>query len=156
MGKKKDNRWNDIDGGAAFVMPLTLLRHPNFTRLSPWAVKLVIDLARQYTGFNNGYLCASRTLMKECGWRSSAQLHNAMAELEHYRIIVRTRQGGRNRASLHALTWRRIDDKPNNPLDVGPAIRPTDEWKEDRPEFVRTTGTRKASKATRRHLKVVA
>lgn len=154
MGKKKDNRWNDIDGGAAFLIPLTLLRHPNFTRLSPWAMKLVMDLARQYSGFNNGYLCASRTLMKECGWGSNHTLQRAVEELEHYGIIIRTRQGGRNRATLHALSWRRIDDKPNNPLDVAPTIKPTDDWKDDRPEFVRPVRGRKSKRP--RHLKVVA
>ncbi|GAA3928622.1 hypothetical protein [Luteimonas lutimaris] len=155
MGKKKDNRWNDIDGGAAFVIPLTLFRHPNFTRLSPWANKLLMDLSRQYTGFNNGYLCASRTLMKECGWSSPLTLQRAVEELEHYRIIARTRQGGRNRATLHGLTWRRIDDKAGNHLDVHPTMIPSNDWKEERPQFVRTQGRRKGKKR-RGHLKVVA
>ncbi|MDR7136170.1 hypothetical protein J2X06_003388 [Lysobacter niastensis] len=153
MGKRKDNRWDDIDGGAAFLIPLTLLRHPNYVRLSPWAVKLVMDLARQYSGFNNGYLCASRTLMKECGWKSSHTLQKAVEELEHYGIIVRTRQGGRNRATLHGLSWRRIDHKPGQPLDVGQTLKPDDNWKEERPPFVRSVGKRKPK---RRHLRSVA
>jgi hypothetical protein len=146
VGKKKDNRWDDIDGGSAFMVPLTLLRHDNFARLSPWVTKLVFDLARQYTGFNNGYLCASRSLMAQCGWRSSNTLHRAVAELEHYRILTRTQQGGTNRPTLHALTWRRIDDKPGKPLDERPTIRPTDLWKEVQPPFVRTRGERKTKR----------
>lgn len=125
------------------MVPLTLLRHDNFTRLSPWANKLVLDLARQYTGFNNGYLCASRTLMGKCGWRSSNTLQRAVAELEHYGIVMRTQQGGRNRPTLHALTWRRIDEKPGKPLDVRPTPKPLDLWKEPQAPFVRTTGGRK-------------
>ncbi|GAB3377137.1 hypothetical protein GCM10027431_32710 [Lysobacter rhizosphaerae] len=153
MGKRKDNRWDDIDGGAAFLIPLTLLRHPNYVRLSPWAVKLVMDLARQYSGFNNGYLCASRTLMKACGWKSTDVLQRAVEELEHYAIILRTRQGGRNRATLHALSWRRIDHKPGQPLDVSQTVKPADDWKEEKPPFVRAAGKRKAK---RRYLRSVA
>jgi hypothetical protein len=153
VGKKKDNRWDDIDGGSAFVIPYTLLRHPNFIRLSPWGNKLVLDLARQYTGFNNGYLCASRTLMKPAGWKSTDTLQRAIEEAEHYGLILRSRQGGRNRATLHALTWRRIDDKRDKPLDVAPTMKPTDDWKAERPLYVRTKGKRKPAK---RRLRAVA
>ena len=154
--KKKDNRWNDIDGGAAFMVPLTLLRHPNFIRLSPFAVKLLMDLARQFSGFNNGFLCASRSLMRECGWSSAATLQKAVEELEHYGLIIRTQQGGRNRPTLHALSWRRIDDKPGRHLDVRPSIAPTDDWKQERPLFVRTQGKRKSPRNRSARLRAVA
>lgn len=156
MGKpKKDNRWNDIDGGAAFLIPITLFRHQNFTRLSPWGHKLLMDVARQYSGYNNGYLCASRTLMRPCGWRSTDVLQRAVEELEHYGVLIRTRQGGRNRATLHALSWRRIDDKQNDPLDMRPTLKPTDEWKVDKPAFKRSQGVRKAPKQRRPALRAV-
>lgn len=136
MGRpKKDNRWSDIHGGAAFIIPYTLLRHPNYRRLSSWAHKLLADLACQYTGLNNGYLCASFTLMQEQGWRSEHTLRKALAELEHYGIVERTRQGGRNRATLLAFTFRRIDSKAGTPLDYGPTARPSNRWLEDKPPF---------------------
>ncbi|WP_407352031.1 hypothetical protein [Luteimonas sp. R10] len=144
--KRKDNRWNDIDGGAAFVIPYTLLRHPNFTRLSAFGNKLIMDLARQYSGFNNGYLCTAWALMKQAGWRSEDTVRNAMQELEHYRLIERTQQGGRNRPNLHALTWRRIDEKKDLPLDVSPTMKPSDAWKVEQIPFMRTMGIRKARK----------
>ncbi len=143
--KRKDSRWSDIDGGSAFVVPYTLLRHPNFTRLSAYGHKLLMDLARQYTGFNNGYLCTSWALMSEAGWNSENTVRTAMRELEHYRLIERTRQGGKHKANLHGFTWRRIDAKPDDPLDVSPTAKPSDAWKELRPDFVRTVGTRKAA-----------
>lgn len=141
--KKRDNRWNDIDGGNAFVIPYTLLRHPNCTRLSPYGVKLLMDLARQYTGFNNGYLCASWSLMKDCGWRSSITLYTAVVECEHYGLLIRTQQGGRNRPNLHGFSWRRIDEKKGQTLDRAPTAAPTNDWKDERPTFARTTGARK-------------
>ena len=154
--KRKDNRWNDIDGGKAFTVPYTLLRHPNFYRLSAYGHKLLMDLARQYTGFNNGYLCSSWALMSEAGWNSENTVRKAMRELEHYRLIERTRQGGRNRANLHAFTWRRIDAKANDFLDVSQTMKPSDSWKEERPEFERTAGTRKARAIESKALKAAA
>lgn len=153
--KKKDNRWNDIDGGAAFLIPITLFRHENFTRLSPWGHKLLMDVARQYSGYNNGYLCASRTLMRPCGWKSTDTLQRAVEELEHYGLLLRTRQGGRNRATLHALSWRRIDDKGNDRLDVLPTMKPTDDWKLEKTIFKRSNGARKAGRRRRSPLRAV-
>ncbi|WP_369942778.1 hypothetical protein [Xanthomonas medicagonis] len=152
MGRKKqDNRWDDIDGGSAFVVPYTLLRHPNFIRLSAWAHKLLHDLGAQYTGFNNGYLCASWSLMQHVGWNSSATLYLAVRELEHYGIIERTQQGGRNKENLHAFSWRRVDHKKEKPLDAGWGLspKPTNAWKEKRPDFSRTTGARKSIPETK-------
>jgi hypothetical protein len=126
---KKPNKWDEIHGGMAFVIPVSMLRHHNFKRLSPWGLKLLLDLGRQYTGFNNGYLCASRSLMtKETGWNSTHTLHNAVRELEHYGLIVCTRHGGRNKAALHALTWRSVDGKTDNPLEVPSTGKPSDAW----------------------------
>lgn len=153
MGKKKDNRWNDIHGGSAFVLPYTLLRHSNYRRLGPWAHKLIADLACQYTGMNNGHLCASFTLMHEQGWRSEHTLRKAQAELEHYGIIERSRQGGRNRATLLAFTFRRIDGKRGTQLDVEPTTQPSNEWLKDKPDFAFKPKKRKPKK---RHLRSVA
>lgn len=144
--QKRDNRWSDIDGGAAFIIPLTLLRHPNYIRLSHHSNKLLMDLARQYTGFNNGYLCASWSLMKQCGWHSTGTLQTAVLECEHYGLLIRTQQGGRNKPNLHAFSWRRIDEKPGQPLDRLPTSKPTDDWKGERPVFIAPKRTPKARK----------
>lgn len=130
MSKHKNNRFEDIDGKAAFVIPMTLLRHPTMAMLSPFGHKLLFDLGKQYTGFNNGYLCASWSLMKDQGWHSSFTLHKATLECEHYNLIVRTLQGGIHKATLHGFTWRRIDEKPGWLLDVAPTERPSNAWKD--------------------------
>ena len=155
MKRKRDNRWNDIDGGSAFSIPYTLLRHTNYIRLSAYGHKLLADLARQYSGFNNGYLCASWSLMKTCGWRSSITLHTAVLECEHYGLLIRTQQGGRNKPNLHAFSWRRIDEKTGHVLDRLPTLKPTDDWKEECPRFMRTTGKRKSPSSRKRKLRAV-
>ena len=134
----RENRFSDIDGGAAFMVPYTLLRHSNLIRLSPHACKLLLDLSRQYTGYNNGYLSAAMAIMERVGWRSEATIRDAVAELEHFRIITRTRQGGRNRCNLFGFTFRRIDEKPDKLLDVRASMTPSDAWKaECVPDFQR-------------------
>ena len=134
--KKPNDRWNDIDGKCAFVIPLTLLGHPNFTRLSPHGCKLLLDLGRQYKGFNNGDLCATFSVMASRGWRSETTLREAIAECEHYGLIARSRQGGRNRCNLFALTWRRLDKVTGKRLDMIPTLSSSNDWKKEVPPFV--------------------
>src|SRR5690606_14767254 len=108
-----------------------------------------MDLARQYTGFNNGYLCSAWALMKDAGWGSNNTVRQAMLELEHYGLIARTQHGGRNRPNLHALTWRRIDHKKDQWLEVPQSTVPGNEWKLERDPYVRTAGKRKANRRAR-------
>lgn len=156
MGRKKtDNRWSDFGGGMTFVVPLEMLRCPNFTRLTPYGTKLILDLARQYTGLNNGYLCASWSLMKDAGWGSSATLCKAVNECEHYGLIVRTQQGGLNKPNLHAFTWRRIDEKKDKPpLLIAPTVAPLNSWKDEKDKFNWATGNRKTRRRSRRRQSV--
>jgi len=146
--KGRDNRWRDVDGGSAFIIPHTLLRHPNFRRLSPFAHKLLHDLAAQYSGFNNGYLCASFSIMEEHGWCKET-LWRTVRELEHYNLIVRTQQGGKHKPNLHAFTWCRIDEKKDKPLEVAPTMKPGNEWKVEVPAFDLKIIHKKKPKRTR-------
>lgn len=139
---KKDNGWSEIDGGAAFIIPVSLLRHANFLKLSPQGCKLLLDLGRQYSGFNNGYLSAALSILKPMGWRSEATIREAIAECLHYRFIEKTRQGGRNRCNLFAVTWRKINDKPGKPLDVGSTMEPSNAWKADLVAFKKPSRNR--------------
>jgi hypothetical protein len=137
MTKKssKENRWSEIDGGSAFIIPVSMLRHTNFERLSPYACKLLLDLARQFSGFNNGYLSAALNILKPMGWRSESTIREAVSECVHYGMITMTRQGGRNRCNLFAITWRRIDEKKGKTLDCMPSMQPSNAWKIEVPQF---------------------
>jgi hypothetical protein len=140
-------RWADIKGGMAFIIPVQLTRHESYRLLSPWAHKLLADLSGQYSGYNNGYLCAAWTLMKERGWRSKTTLGKAAAELEHFCIIERTQQGGRNKPNLYAFTFRRIDRIEGRRLDVGATSKPSDAWLGTFPAFRYAAQPRIASPA---------
>ncbi len=136
MAKKKPNPWHEIDGGMALILPSSMLEHPNFLRLSAHAVKLLVDLGRQYKGHNNGYLCCSWSAMAKRGWRSNNTVRRAMHELEHYGIILRSKQGGKNVATLHALSWRNINEQRGRVLDIAMTLTPHNTWKIAVPDFV--------------------
>jgi hypothetical protein len=86
-----------------------MLQHLNFRRLSPRAVKLLMNVSASYSGFNNGDLAVTLTVMEPFGWKGNDQLRKALSELMHYGFLVKTRQGGRNLCSLYALGWHAID-----------------------------------------------
>ena len=111
----------------------TMLRHdvmdsPNYRALSHRAVRLLMDIARQYNGSNNGDLCATFSLMKGRGWSSKDQLFKALDELEHCGFILKSRQGGRHQCNLYALTWFNIDEcKGKHELQASNS--PPNNWK---------------------------
>ncbi len=126
---KHDSGWSEIKGGQAFVIPVALLKHDNFRRLSPHACKLLFDLGRQFTGSNNGYLHPGIKVLREQGWHSSHTIVKAIRELRHYRILTQTVQGGKNRPSYYGFTFRKITENPKRPFDRPmPIKQPTDEW----------------------------
>jgi hypothetical protein len=99
-----------------------VLNSPQFVVLSPHAVKLLLDVAAQYRGDNNGDLSAAWKLMQPRGWRSQATLHKAKHELLEAGFLFEARKGHRpNVCSLFAVTWFTLDD--NAKFDAGAKAR---------------------------------
>lgn len=97
-------------------LPTDMLNHPSFAALSAHAVKLLLDIARQYYGSNNGDLSAAYSLMRrERHWKSRDTLGKAIGELCRAGFLERTRRGrdwgvgGTHEPNLYALTWCAID-----------------------------------------------
>ena len=109
-------------------LPHNVLDHESFRTLSPRATKLLIDIAAQYRGCNNGDLCAPLSVMRKRGWTSNDQLFKARNELLDRELILTTRQGGRNKCSLFALTWFQIDDCKGK-LDIQSTTVAPHNWK---------------------------
>ena len=66
--------------------------------------------------------------MKLYGWTSQGFMQNALTELLALCFIEQTRQGGRNKCSLYAVTWLAIDDCKGK-LDVNPTKVASNLWK---------------------------
>jgi len=90
-------------------MPHAVLRSAEFAALSPPAKALLLDFLAQYTGSNNGDMCAAWSIMQPRGWRSRDSLGRALRELLEGSWAIKTRQGGRRTASLFAVTMFEID-----------------------------------------------
>lgn len=113
--------------GSFIALPHAVINSHNWLMLSPYAVKLLIDLFTQYKGKNNGDLCAAWSMMKPRGWKSKATLTKALMELQHYGMIILTRQGGRKKPNLYGVTFRSIDEC-NRKLEVRPGP-PLGNWR---------------------------
>lgn len=103
------------ESGVFLAVPMAVITSDNYRKMSAKAVKLLFDVAaqirfRQGGTVNNGDLCITESIMKQCGWNSRDSLYKARDELIHYGFLKLTRQGGKNMPSLYALTFFAIDD----------------------------------------------
>lgn len=116
------------ESGAFLALPSRLLESQAFKTLSPYGVKLLLDIASGYRGNNNGDLSAPWKTMRNRGWRSEETLQKAKKELIAHGLIAETRKGRRpNVCTLFGLTWFRID--PSNKYDISEGAFPFGAWK---------------------------
>lgn len=105
--------------GTFTALPHSVFRakanHPAPTAvLSRNSLALLIDISQQFTGKNNGDLAAAPKILAPYGWKSRGTIDDAVTELLALGFLQQTRQGGRNRCGLYAITWRGIDDGPHD------------------------------------------
>jgi hypothetical protein len=110
------------------------------------AAHLLDNFAAQYNGKNNGDLSAAPEITKLYGWTSQGSVHSALTELLAYGFIELTRQGGRNKCSLYAVTWLAIDECDGK-LDVSPTRQPSNLWKPENQDKIDPRYRRKYFKA---------
>jgi hypothetical protein len=106
--------------------PHIMLTHPAFLDLSPVAHKTLNYLASQNKRYNNGDLDISENNAKKRGLgMSAASLRRGAKELLEAGFIELTRQGGRNKCNLYALSWYDIphDPKKHDYMHRGPTRR---------------------------------
>jgi len=103
------------------MLPTDMLHHPRFAGLSAHSVKLLLDVARQYNGKNNGDLAAPYSvLQRERHWKSRDTLGKSIGELCRAGFLEVTRRGrnfatgGTPEPNLYALTWKPIDPSPKH------------------------------------------
>jgi len=117
------------DRGGFIAIPNALHDHPAFSELSGTALKVLLGLARQYRGANNGDLSASHTQAVKWGVGSKTSLAKALVELQRDGLIIRTREGffinPGGRCALYALAWRPIDDCPGKSLEIASTLTPS-------------------------------
>jgi len=116
------------ESGRFAGIPVACMNHENFISLSMPARGLLLELCKQYNGFNNGDLCASFSIMKKRGFRSKGTLNRVLKELKYRGWIQISRLGGQNKCSLYALTFHAIDDCKGK-LDISATTTAPAIWK---------------------------
>jgi hypothetical protein len=116
----KRSQYERIDGRYASV-PFSVLNSTVYRQLNGGAVRLLLDLAMQYNGGNNGKLVACDSYLRPLGWTSKASVSRSLNELLASGIITQTRQGRRAHiASWYALCWYGLHVSQG--LDINPAL----------------------------------
>ena len=105
------------------------MQSEDFKRLSGNSVKLLLALAYQYRGHNNGDLTAAFSIMQEkFGFTARGVVKRAVKQLVDSNLIELTRTpqfmnpGGQ--CALFALTWLPINECSGKRLEVNSTVTP--------------------------------
>ena len=109
-------------------VPVEVLTSEACRTLPPSALKVLCCIAAQYGGHSNGDMCVARKVLVKFGFSSRRQVFAATKRLEERGLIIKTRQGGRNKCNLYAVTWLAIDYCKGK-LDVPETRVPSNAWK---------------------------
>ena len=108
-GKSKRSTGRD-PGPFVALLPMSVLDSKAYTQLSYPAKALLPELARQYTGDDNGRLLLSRKKLALRGWTSPVVIQRARDQLIAAGFVHETVKGRRpNKASWYAVTWQSLD-----------------------------------------------
>jgi len=112
MKRASRKRYNasSRDAGGFVPIPWLVLDSPAYQRLSHPARSLLLEIARQFHGDDNGRMLVTLAYLNPRGWTSNATITKAKQELLDAGLIYETVKGRRpNRASWYACTWWSID-----------------------------------------------
>ena len=122
--------------GQILAIPRVVKRSEAYRSCSTLARALLIELADQHNGSNNGRLHLSYVYLRQQGFNSKDQIAKGRDELISRNLIVLTRQGGLpvriagkstfSGASWFALTWHRISNFIG--LDIVPSQYEQGAW----------------------------
>ena len=126
--KRREKAKNRRESGRFILIPHAVLTSSDYIGLSYKSKALLVDLAYQYNGRNNGDLTAALGYMQTRGWKRSATLTDAVQELMVANLIIKTREGKfqnpHSRCALYAMTWQQIDECEGKDLEVAPTATP--------------------------------
>lgn len=109
MTRNRSRRDSGRDAGGFVALPWAVLDCPAYLQLSHPAKALLLELARQCHGDDNGRLLLSRAHLAARGWKSVDVIQRAKSELLEAEFIFETVKGARpNKASWYAVTWHKL------------------------------------------------
>src|SRR5882672_17426 len=100
------------------AFPTFILATHEYWRLTHAAKSLLLAIAAQYCGHNNGRLVATPKYLSKFGWRSADTIFEGVRQLLQSGLLVQTRIGMRpNRAAWYALSWRPLNQVTEIEID---------------------------------------
>tara|TARA_R110001592_G_scaffold260282_1_gene524762 strand:+ start:89511 stop:89969 length:459 start_codon:yes stop_codon:yes gene_type:complete len=106
-------------------IPRAVMETNDFQQLSYKSQALLIQLAYQYRGSNNGDLTVAFFVLKKRGWKREATISKAVKELLDAKLILKARDGRflnpGARCALYALIWQPIDECIGKELEISPS-----------------------------------
>jgi hypothetical protein len=107
------------DGKLFVALPYVVLDSAAYRSVGHPARSLLLDIARQFNGHNNGKLVACAKYLKPLGWKSNDTVSRALRELVAVDLLIETRKGARpNKAAWFALGWYQLDIGGGLDIDV--------------------------------------
>ena len=109
-------------------IPRKIMDHPDYQNLSDKAARLLLELACQFRGKNNGDLTAAHSVLKKRGkaFNRQATISKMINELIEARLIIKTREGRFTnpgaKCSLYAIAWQPINECKGKDLEVKSTI----------------------------------
>ncbi len=120
--------------GDTFVrLPHPMIQSPGFFALSGAAMKMLLFLASQYNGRNNGDLSATKSMVEAAGVCAASKSKELLTQLEEAGFIVQTRHGIKKQCHLYAITWEGIDRCAGKNLEIA-AGPPRNDWRKTHPQ----------------------
>lgn len=110
MKRSKRHSTSSRDAGGFVPIPWMVLDSSAYLTLSHPAKALLLEVARQFHGDDNGRMIVTMAHLKPRGWSSFDTIQRAKQELLDAGLIYETVKGRRpSRASWYALTWLSLD-----------------------------------------------
>ena len=110
-------------------IPVEVLTSDAVRTLPNYALRVLLAMAAQFRGNNNGDLAMTRAIARPFGVTSQEHLVKSLALLLERRLIDKTRQGGKKPLgpTLYCVTWQPINDLCGK-IALGPNLTPTNAW----------------------------
>lgn len=126
------------------LIPVDVIASEAWATLSGSASRVLIALAAQYHGANNGRLTLPYSVAKGLGVRSKGMLIGGLDELEQRGLVELTRQGGLPPlgCSWYALGWKAIDADEARGITPLPAPNRWASWRDGEQQNRRRPPTR--------------
>lgn len=101
-------------------VPHSVLTTATYKNLNPLSKALLLEIAAQYNGSNNGYLSLTRNDLKARGFNSPGSNQKAIEALIDAGFITKTIQGGissgSKHCSLYGINWQPSDERQERPF----------------------------------------